>query len=128
MTMAVLAGGVVNEARNHGKWDKPVLAYLGSELVNLIDHCELADACQDRGNALAEVLGQLMSEPETVDPQQVAEQANGMGQELANLAACIFDVYALTADFNLNFDRDVDDWPDEDWLMTIRPLRVRSVR
>ena len=77
---------------------------------------------------MAEVLGRLGDEPETVDPQQVEEQANDMGQQFAGLVGCIFDVYALTADFNLDGSRDVDDWPDDDWLMTIRPLRVREVR
>ena len=126
LTMAVLAGGIVNESRNHGKWDKPILAYFASQLVDLVDECELAPACQDQANDLAEVVGRLMLEPETVDPQQVEEQVNEMGQQFANLTSCIFDVYAVTAEVSTNGD--FDDWPDDDWLQTIRPQRVRTVR
>ena len=128
LTMAVLAGGIVNESRNHGKWDKDVLNYFASQLVDLIDECELADLCQDRANDLAKVVGELMGEPETVDPQQVEGQSNEMGKQFAKFADCIFDTYALAIMDEGNGGPDAGDWPDDPWLQTIRPLRVRTVR
>ena len=127
-TMTAVMGGIVNEARSHDRWDKTLLGFFGSYLVGLVDECDMAEACSQEAYDLAGVLGELISEPDTPDPQKVEEQVNNMGQHMADLTTCMFDMYALSPDFTAFESRTLPDWPDEPWMLEVRPRRVRTVR
>ena len=126
--MTAVMGGIVNEARNHDRWDKPLLSFFASYLVGLVDDCDLAEACSQEAYDLAGVLGELIAEEDTPDPQKSQEQVENMGQHMANLTSCLFDMYALSPDFTALENRTFPDWPDDGFILEVRPRRVREVR
>ena len=125
--MTTALGAVASQAKNNKIWDKASLAYMGRNLVRLIDDCDLAIACKTQMEEFADAAVELLNMGEA-DPEQVDGQLTAFGGHMLNLTACMFDAYAVIADSGQRGGRPFTDWPDEDWLMEFFPKRVREVR
>jgi hypothetical protein len=125
--MASAFGGVFTEAKNHNTWNKTLLQFMGERLFDLETACVLSGPCEERAFDLAKALGLAMIQDE-VSPELVGTHLSLIAMNVSDLADCLFDIYAISSDVGASFERRFTDWPDADFLQTIEPERVRTVR
>ena len=126
--MAEQFGGIVTSAKDGQFWNKSRLADLGRTLVGLADSCVLAERCRGPATDLMFSLYEALNEYEEVDPLKVNDQLSAMGEPLADIIGCLMNHYAVASDLTLQ-DQIFTDWPtDENWLVTEKPERLRTVR
>ena len=131
MDMAVGFGAVWNEATDHGEWDTDTLAEMGTSLVSIHRACWVLgtpeQACQDAAFALMDGIGSILTLDDTnVEQGQVDAQLQAIGQPLYRFTRCVMDTYAIAS--AVTAKNGGGDWPDVDWLHTVRPERVKAVR
>ena len=126
--MANQYGGIITAAKKHQTWDKESLTNLGNTLVGLQNSCVLIPLCRESAIEVMTQVAIALNEYEEVDPLLVDDQLFAIGNPLATLVGCLMDNYAVASDVMLP-SQPFTDWPDdEDWLATIKPERLRTVR
>jgi len=130
-TMSLTLGGVLSQAAAEEKpiWDKGALGFMGLQLIELLDDCELGFLCNGYAQNLATVLSSLLlAEPE-VNPVLVDAELAVLGDAVTHLTGCMMQAYAIAPDArSMEGGMTLSEWPDEDWLMEVYPQRLRTVR
>ena len=123
--MSVNLGRLVESVERGVSWDPRVAISMASDLVELVDVCVLSTECTDPALALMAALGDILEE--TGDTPLTTDQLEPVGASLAGMTKCLHDIYQLRADFT-RLDAPWTDWPDDRWLATWKPLRVKATR
>ena len=135
--MAEQFGGIVSSAKDCQLWNKKRLADLGRTLTGVIApsgettldaSCFMAVRCREPAVDLMDSIYEALTEYDEVDPLTVNDQLSAIGEPLADLIGCLMNHYAVASDLTLQ-DQIFTDWPtDENWLVTEKPERLRTVR
>ena len=131
MNMAVGFGAIWNEATDHGEWDKGTLAEMGQSLVLIHSACWVLgtpeEPCKDAAFALMDGIGDILTLGDTnVEQEKVDAQLKAIGQPLYRLTRCVMDHYAVAS--AVTAKNGGGDWPDVDWLHSVKPERIKAVR